>query len=393
MHGHKRSDYKARFANPKVAAGLAQKAQQWNALSDKALALRDVMNPSATEETLHHLTLLEKLLRVNPDPLHLWNHRRLLLLGRKQEDWRSGELALTQAGLEKNPKAYGAWFHRKWVLQQQQVGSSSTTTIQLLSTELALTEQFLQRDERNFHCWNYRRFLVGLELGGNHNSGEWLVPTGGDGVVVGPQLLLLQSNEDHHTAVATDDNTTQEILQREWDFTKTKIVQNFSNFSAFHYRSKLLLLVDDDTKGGWSPTLKNDESDTLLLTVYQRIAESEWKDLMENIMFTEPDDQTIWWYHRFVLDWIPAKEGDWYTAWLQTQAETLQVLVEDTNEESGGCKWALLGYHLVLSRLIATSAGSLEQIQEWEAQLATILDQLLVVDPDRAQRYQTMRRT
>ena len=448
MHGRKRTEYKHRFEDPQVAAGLAQKAQQWNALSAKALQLRGASlhrvdgaaDGDATPESCDkHLQLLDKMLRVNPDPLHLWNHRRALLLQGEattaatasgSDDWWPTELALTQAGLERNPKAYGAWFHRKWVLQQatsappsddtdaSHTMTATTTTTTLLSNELGLTEQFLQRDERNFHCWNYRRFVVGLELdtttGSGRRDGLWaasqlLLESNSDtAVVIGPQLLAKQSTSNNYNS---NDNHRQQnhatriktILQREWDFTKTKIVENFSNFSAFHYRSKLLLLVSENNNNDnqscwcWSPIIVAD--DTASSTTVQNIAQTE-SSLMENIMFTEPDDQTIWWYHRFVLDWVQthmtnATNDDeitdgWYSEWLQQQAETLQVLVEDTNEESGGCKWALLGYHLVLSRLVSLETPPKEA--SWESQLESILDQLMQIDPDRTQRYETMRR-
>ena len=517
MHGRKRSEYKHRFQDPQVAASLAQKAQQWNALSAKALQWHDAtlvsssslnnnnnnnesstLRDDGTEEQQEeegeeqqqqqqqhqeeedatrkqHLQLLDKMLRVNPDPLHLWNHRRRLLLpimrrnnnndGRDDvSEWVAIELSLTQAGLERNPKAYGAWFQRKWVLQQAISASSSTTTSSssssssisnaatiatattLISNELGLTELFLQRDERNFHCWNYRRFVVGLELdtttatttttgttlpGGYYSTGAWSLALSTDAVqeapvnknqpaqqvLIGPQIVPQKSGKDSNnnsaaettTATTTKLNATssitiQAILQREWDFTQTKIVENFSNFSAFHHRSKLLLLVSatNDTYGNdndnnktvmsWTPVKNTTSTDDS--SVVQTIAQAEWK-LMENIMFTEPDDQTIWWYHRFVVDWVrscsssSSSSSEWYMQWLQQQAETIQVLVEDTNEESGGCKWALLGYHFILSRLVLLDN---ESKKEYTIQLESILNQLIQVDPDRTQRYETMRR-
>lgn len=494
MHGAKRSEYKHRFADPQVAAGLAQKAQRWNALSAHSLQLKDIAfaasaaaaasnsNDDDTAATFNpdeetdlaadrdrHLQLLDKMLRVNPDPLHLWNHRRSLLFLHNNDtgvqDWLPTELALTQAGLERNPKAYGAWFHRKWILRQVMTattgaaGAGANTTTDMLSQELGLTELFLQRDERNFHCWNYRRYVVGLELdnasatdgtaAGNYD-GAWTAATAEDTaavVVIGPQLAADQHEQQQSTANNSDSggdmkpqpnnatfnstNNIHTILQREWSFTKTKIVQNFSNFSAFHYRGKLLLVVrgsvGDDTKttssSSWNPlgetatTATTDaDAEEAMPTTVRSIAESEWS-LMENIMFTEPDDQTIWWYHRFVLDWVRThhdinnassntdtsnNHDEWYVEWLKKQAETLQVLVDDTNEEEekGGCKWALLGCHLVLSRLVASvslleeesSQQSPSEKEEWESQLDSLLNQLVQVDPDRTQRYETMRR-
>lgn len=367
MHGHKRAEYKHRLRDPQLAAALGQKAQQWYALGEKSLQLR-----AADTNGELDLPLLDKMLRVNPDPLHLWNHRRVVLSKHQSKDWLPGEMALTAAALERNPKAYGAWFHRKWALQQQQQQTTTTTssTSDLLSTELALTEQFLQRDERNFHCWNFRRFLVGLEMG-KRGDGSWnLGEEEEEELVIGPQITCDSVSDANKKKV--DPALIHKILQREWEFTQTKIVQNFSNFSAFHYRSKLVGLVGDD----WTPVEKVEGKSTT-----QTIAQSEWS-LMENIIFTEPDDQTIWWYHRFVVDWAKTnKEEEWYAAWLQAQAEALQMLVEDEPE----CKWGLLGYHLVLSRMEPSEETNTQKME-------SLLDQLMQIDPDRAQRYETLRK-
>jgi geranylgeranyl transferase type-2 subunit alpha len=425
MHGRKRAEYKHRFQDLQVAQGLAQKAQQWHALNAKALHERvSLLGLSTTTEASDDdtataraatLQLLDKMLRVNPDPLHLWNHRRELLLQQQKStssspDFCTTELKLTAVALEKNPKAYGAWFHRKWVLQQQlqKQHDSQDDSRLLLPNELLLTEQFLIRDERNFHCWNYRRFLVGLELCGGEGTmdGSWDVESSGGAVastppgpvVIGPQIV------QHPTKQKCSNNSsnnkkanTNSILQREWDFTQTKIVQNFSNFSAFHHRSKLLLLVSTCTTtngDSWSPVPSSNSSSN---SIVEAIASNEWS-LMENIMFTEPDDQTIWWYHRFVLDWVCQEksnteaESSWYKIWLQQQAETLQVLVEEAAAEESGGKWALLGYHLVLTRLVASADSNSEERDEWKTKIHSTLDQLIQIDPNRSQRYEAMKR-
>jgi geranylgeranyl transferase type-2 subunit alpha len=49
-----------------------------------------------------------------------------------------------------NPKCYGAWYHRKWVMR---FGLSS------LDAEFVLLKKLLKLDARNFHGWNYRRYF------------------------------------------------------------------------------------------------------------------------------------------------------------------------------------------------------------------------------------------
>jgi Protein prenyltransferase alpha subunit repeat len=79
------------------------------------------------------------------------------------------ELNLTAACLERNPKAYGPWFHRKWCWTRH--CCTNTVEKDMFQKELDLCALLLQKDERNFHCWNYRRFIVGLMLGGM--DGSW----------------------------------------------------------------------------------------------------------------------------------------------------------------------------------------------------------------------------
>jgi len=70
----------------------------------------------------------------------------------------------------------------------------------------------------------------------------------------------------------------------ELEYTYKKICQNFSNYSAFHLRSKLIPIV--------YPT--SDE---------KQLFESLKKDfeLIKNAVFTEPADQSPWFYHRWLL--------------------------------------------------------------------------------------------
>ena len=330
MHGKKRSEYKARLKDPKTAAGLAAKAQQWHALVKELAQRRD--NEDKKSETT--MSLIEKALLVNPDSLSLWNHRREILLESSGELLNT-ELPLTQAALQRNPKAYGAWFHRKWILQHVKPATD------VLEKELTLISKFLSLDERNFHCWNYRRFVVAA-LAGSWN-GEWTEPA------MGPQLVV--SDKDATPKIVSD------LINSEWKFTQDKIKDNFSNFSAFHYRSQLLPLI-----------LKQNENSP------ENTMEEELQ-LVEDAICTEPDDQTAWWYHALLLDSIlPVLSSEQLRTRLDQQVELLRELLE----ESPG-KWVLLGLHRVFSVL---------QINQKEQ--AELLQQLTQVDPDRAQRYHEM---
>ncbi|KAI3884686.1 hypothetical protein MKX03_016134, partial [Papaver bracteatum] len=59
-----------------------------------------------------------------------------------------------EIALERNRKSYGAWHHRKWILNK---GLSS------FDHEFNLPNKFQEVDSRNFHAWNYRRFVAALK--------------------------------------------------------------------------------------------------------------------------------------------------------------------------------------------------------------------------------------
>ena len=173
---------------------------------------------------LSALALSARLLELNPEVLTAWSLRRdalarvqgeegggaqagelfgahprlpasaLLLTRRLAEELRLGERCL-----RRNPKSYGAWHHRRWVLRELCRAAAPAAEAQaVLSRELLLTQQLLQVDERNFHCWGFRRYVARL------------------------------------AGVSTE---------TELAFTRSKIDANFSNYSAWHHRSSLLRLA------------------------------------------------------------------------------------------------------------------------------------------------------
>ena len=522
MHGKKREDYKARLKEPKVAEGLSHKAQQWHALMDTLSQQRsrhrqrgqkeegtggleskdvdgdEVILASAAASTTTTMDLVEKALLVNPDPSHLWNHRRELVqqyMGEQEHCDKSKilqhELTLTQSAIQRNPKAYGAWFHRKWTIRQLlqlllldcSSSSSSTTTtatgtaekaseqqsspmtmITLLNSEIALTAKLLSLDERNFHCWNYRRYAVdalatssyiqllqassassseesqSIQEIAHQMDGSWKLFQGSttsmgaqiaaDAAEVEPAEVQQKDASDKNdenvttTAAASEElrSLLLQIIQSEWKFTQTKIQDNFSNFSAFYYRSQLLPLLHQMEKATTTTTTETGMTDRM---------EEEFQ-LVENAMCTEPDDQTAWWYHAILLDFIVANHQvsssassssaagggddvnsssndgddkkkksanteddaavDYYKNRLQQQAELLrELLAEESSGEAAagsGGKWILLGLHRILHVLTdKLRCVDEENLDAYRSEQVKLLNQLIQVDPDRTQRY------
>ncbi|XP_005091696.1 geranylgeranyl transferase type-2 subunit alpha isoform X2 [Aplysia californica] len=212
-----------------------KKLQIYNAATSKIFGKK---RKGELDEEL--LTLTGEVLAVNPDFYSLWNFRKetfLELQNTKDKDalqsMFQSELHFLESCLKINPKSYGTWHHRCFVMD--------TMPEPDWGRELQLCNQFLQYDERNFHCWDYRRYVV---------------------------------------------RRANVSPESEFEYSMSKISNNFSNYSSWHYRSKLLPILFPD------PSQPMGVSESALLKEYE---------LVQNGFFTDPDDQSNWFYHRWLM--------------------------------------------------------------------------------------------
>jgi geranylgeranyl transferase type-2 subunit alpha len=223
-------------------------------------AKNDVMRArQAKVYTKETYELTAAIMVVNPDFYTVYNFRKEILLNMLSADAASApalyaaELSLMEKSLQKNHKSYCAWAHRLWVCER---GGAD------LRGELTLCDKFLSIDERNFHCWNYRRSVA--------------------------QLACAQG-------IITPEH--------EFEFTGAKIEHNFSNYSAWHYRSVLLPLVISRRVAALAPELAllaPAAAETRVRAVVDEAFAAE-TERVTTAFAMEPEDQSSWLYFRWLI--------------------------------------------------------------------------------------------
>ena len=114
-------------------------------------------------------------------------------------------------------------------------------------------------------------------------------------------------------------------LDRELEFSRQKIEQNFSNYSAWHYRTALLPLKYSSGGGGGGNSEEgegvvvvekegtNSNSSAVVGRPTSASATIPWQVLDEEFefvkqaLYTEPEDQSGWFYHRWLIGCVIAR--------------------------------------------------------------------------------------
>lgn len=307
--------------------------------------------------------LTSRLLKKNPEYYTIWNHRRRILLDRfakaPHEDLEDAEkVGNTPLGssidnlitndldfivplLIHYPKCYWIWNYRLWLLDQAKKHLQQPVVQRLWQAELGLVGKMLTRDERNFHGWGYRRHVV-AQL-------EMLIPPG-----------------------------QPSLVEQEFAYTSKMIKAKLQNFSALHYRSKLIPRLLDERKA-------SGEARRALL-------ESELDSMQEALI--DPFNQSAWFYHQYLMSTLApncAKEDAivldlTVSDRLHYYEQELERIAEIT-EDFDDCKWvyeALLQYSIDYSELKGSSYSNQEELRGW-------LDILQRLDPMRTGRWRELR--
>ncbi|EFO65520.1 Rab geranylgeranyltransferase [Giardia lamblia P15] len=150
---------KTKMHNIKDPTASIEGVEEVRALEDACLLLRRKgdMSDEAASQVLNLLTK-------TPMSYTFWNYRRDFLSSHQSAD---NELVLlvrehhiTTQALEKNPKIYPVWEHRKFVFNRLlALADDPEMVTKLKKEEHCFIATKLSEDPRNFHAWNYQRNL------------------------------------------------------------------------------------------------------------------------------------------------------------------------------------------------------------------------------------------
>jgi geranylgeranyl transferase type-2 subunit alpha len=187
---------------------------------------------------------------------------------------------MTTAALKANPKVYWIWNHRRWCLENVPDGPERNETPSMewrqanWDKELFVAEKMLDADARNCQSSHHSKFMLDAHLSAVH---AWNY-----------RRYILAN-------MPTRRNETSELA-----YTSRKIGANFSNFSAWHQRSKSLVVLWES--GQLDPVQSKDSGACVVSTgLLLRVLISTEFELVSNALYTDPDDQSAWIYHRWLI--------------------------------------------------------------------------------------------
>ncbi|KAI4465028.1 protein farnesyltransferase alpha subunit/rab geranylgeranyl transferase alpha subunit [Holotrichia oblita] len=189
---------------------------------------------------------------------------------RKEYPFNKHSLMLCAQVLTVNPDVYTLWNYRKEVVLQQIEMSKDKEVddvlITFLENEIKLTEQCLLDNPKSYSSWHHRYWILQ-----RHPKPNWQHEFN----LITKYLTLDDRNFhcwDYRRLII---NKIGISLCNELNFSTERLNINFSNYSSWHYRS----------------TLRKLDSECL----------EEELELVQNAVFTDPNDSSAWFYFRWIL--------------------------------------------------------------------------------------------
>ena len=251
------------------------------------------------------------------------------------------------------PKCYWIWNHRSWILGQANEQLLNTIACRIWEEELGLVSKMLSKDQRNFHAWGYRRHVV--------------------------KTLEALSGKS--------------MIEDEFEYTNKMVRLSLSNFSAWHNRSQLIPRLLDERKADDASRKRFlDDGEYVACIVLQMMLTFFIEvNKLRGGLNVAPEDQSLWFYHQYLLSNITDKEGlnpiapnltdDQRISYLDEEIAEISDLLEDYQD----IKWiyeALLECSMAKAR-VGSNSGRLNSSGEF----ATWLSKLLELDPKRKGRW------
>ena len=255
FHGIKKSDIKK--LTPEEEKKNEEKLKKIAVIHKQVLKIKKECKYSAA-----NLDFLLKAGQLMADYPTIWDVRKILIeqyIPTITEDelyeFLKKEITSIQGIMLRNPKCYLLWYHRIWCLiKALEIEKKKGIPMEkcLLMNEIELCNKFAMKDDRNFHCWNYRVAIL--------------------------TLISKYYNE-----------TFPQFLQKQLDYSLSMITKNFSNFSAWHYRGKLIPIYFYYNGIQWNTQKALDYFTSDL-------------ELLKKAMYTDPKDQSPWNYHYWIIN-------------------------------------------------------------------------------------------
>ncbi|KAK1942645.1 Geranylgeranyl transferase type-2 subunit alpha [Phytophthora citrophthora] len=270
-----------------------------------------------------------------------------------QKLYEPSVLPLTSHLLLLNPEFHVVWSYRRQVIDAlvQKAEDPETEQQELAQTELKLTLDALQRNPKSYSAWFQRQWIIDRGLGDLKKE-----------IGLCNKLLDLDERNFHcwnyrrHVCKLAGMSEEDQL-----SFTTQKIEQNFSNYSALHHRT--ISLPDPLT------------ADVLFDEI----------GLVQQAVFTEPDDQSAWFYYRWLVtsmvELVESSIED-ATGFLKSQVQWLDELLEMESE----AKWVIITLADLHSRL-----GSMD-VEDSKKQSIDLYDRAIAVDPDHRRYYADMQK-
>ncbi|OVA01846.1 Leucine-rich repeat [Macleaya cordata] len=187
-------------------------------------------------------------------------------------------LDLSSKLLESNPELYTAWNYRKLAVQHNLLSETDHDSIKsILDEELRIVEIALRRNFKSYGAWHHRKWVLSKGLSSLDHEFKLL-----------DKFQKADARNFHawnyRRFVASLKNVSE---KEELDYTTDMINSNFSNYSAWHNRSVVLShLLKQKTQGFLSK---------------EKVLTEEY-ELVHQAIFTDPDDQSGWFYHFWLLE-------------------------------------------------------------------------------------------